>query len=70
MFMALIECLTTAEHEETMGVGFKWPAKAILESLGSNRTDQDILQANGHANGHAIGNAKGHANGNLKKRRN
>ena len=65
MFMALIEFLTTAENEQTMGVGFKWPAKAILGSMGSKHTDRNILQANGHANGYA----KGYANGSLKSRR-
>lgn len=31
--MAMVEFLTCPEHNESYGVGFAWPAKAVLEDL-------------------------------------
>lgn len=33
ILMALIEFLTCPEHDESHGVGFAWPAKAVLQEI-------------------------------------
>ncbi len=62
-FMALIEFLTCPEHDETHGIGFAWPAKAVLADLVPSKTVETngvLSPANGSANGHI-------PNGNGKK---
>lgn len=58
IFMALIEFLTAPKEAQTHGLGFAWPAKAVLEQFGLGESKPQ----NGHAkgsNGHAL-NSNGH----------
>ena len=54
--MAMIEFLTCPEHDESDGIGFAWPAKAVLKDLVPRRGLNDISGLangnNGEANGH------------------
>lgn len=36
-FMALIEFLTSTDDESSHALGFVWPAKAVLQQLGSDK---------------------------------
>lgn len=63
--MSMVEFLTQPELDESHGVGFSWPAKAVLEDLVYKRVPDDKIYANGHANG----STNKLANGSLKKRR-
>lgn len=65
IFMSMVEFLTQPELDESHGVGFSWPAKAVLEDL----VPRQVTGVKTYANGHANGNADNLVNGNLKKRR-
>ena len=60
-FMAMIEFLTCPEHDESHGLGFKWPAKAVLEALVPIKA---VVES---ANGTVIAN--GYMNGSVSTRR-
>ena len=49
-FMALIEFLTRAAHDKTQGVGFVWPAKAVLQELGSAISAESVDSADMNGN--------------------
>lgn len=51
IFMSMIEFLTGPELDESHGVGFSWPAKAVLQDLVPKRAANGGVYANGHANG-------------------
>jgi dihydroceramidase len=54
VFMALIEFLTVAEHDETHGKGFFWPVKEVLEDLAPRKlANGEVLNGSLHANGSA-----------------
>ena len=59
-FIAQIEFLTGPENEESRGLGFAWPAKAVLEDIVPQKI-ADVV-----ANGAPFSN--GHVNGNLRKK--
>ena len=54
-FMALIEFLTSPDHVENPGIGFKFPARAVLEDILPTKSIDDSVHTNGSANGHANG---------------
>lgn len=66
-FMAMIEFLTSADNDNSHGLGFKWPAKAVLEHIAPKRFAEAIVKGDVTANGHMNGYVN---NRNMKKRRN
>lgn len=61
-FMAIIEFLTFSDYKDSHGIGFAWPAKAVLEDLVPKQVMNGIAwkgtstvpEANGHVKGDAV----------------
>ena len=62
--MAMIEFLTDPEHTENHGVGYAWPAKAVLQDLVPDKVMHGVEAI---ANGKPTTRANGLANGNARK---
>ena len=54
-FMAMIEFLTCPENDENYALGFKWPAKAVLEDLVPKQVFEKTLNGDVYSNGHLNG---------------
>ena len=55
--IAVIEFLTSPDHDDSRGIGFAWPAKAVLQDIVPKKI------ANGNLNGNGV-----IANGQPKKK--
>ena len=54
-FIAVVEFLTSSEHDKSYGRAFSWPVNAVLDGLASeqlsDRASNSEINANGHLNG-------------------